>query len=372
MGQISLKSAIGSGGGVELGELIWLNSAKPVFTSGVEEYLISGAISTGDAATYPEAYANFSYVGNSPNVARSTPMYASGCKMGDTGTMLYVVNAASGVKSYRRSTNNGLTWTDLTVGGAVANLGPFYPVGGTTWVNLGSSGYLYWSTDDGLTWSSKAAGITLRTATYGNGVIIVGGQQGFVRSTDNGTTWTTISVGQYTMYDVCYVPGDNSFVAFELGGIIWKSTNNGLTWVNKANTNNVYADTRVSANGSTVVFSDGTNVRISYNSGETWAVLNQQVGNVAAGCFIGNLFYNGSSKVTVDFNNWYDAPAYGSDQSAGNFNNSMFYNAVQKKMGLMTAKSTTYGLYISDTSRDCIGVPLISTKGSLNLYMRIK
>jgi len=149
-----------------------------------------------------------------------------------TGSSNVYVAGLGGV-AYR-STNNGSTWTPLTLPSGITTMSAMCFTDPLKGVMVGASGKINYTTDGGKTWT----GTTIGTARYW-GVDIKGnfGYAGnssgtIVRTTNGGATWTTYSsVGSKYIYSVDVI---NDSVAYLSTGLqensIYKTTNYGFTW----------------------------------------------------------------------------------------------------------------------------------------------
>jgi hypothetical protein len=96
---------------------------------------------------------------------------------------------------------DGVNWTGAVfVASGVSTSMNSVMANGTTWVAVGSSGIIYYSGDDGVTFNSVTSGTTwdLQDVAYGNGFWIAAGHNpstldGVVLKSTNGTTWTTVT-----------------------------------------------------------------------------------------------------------------------------------------------------------------------------------
>jgi hypothetical protein len=109
--------------------------------------------------------------------------------------------ASSPNRAELKKTTDGVNWTDaLFLSSAVSTSMNSVIANGTTWVAVGNSGIIYYSSDDGVTFNSVASGTTghLQDVAYGNGMWIAAGHDpstldGIVLKSTNGTTWTTVT-----------------------------------------------------------------------------------------------------------------------------------------------------------------------------------
>lgn len=221
-------------------------------------------------------------------------------KRGKDGVLIAIsVNLAT--STYYRSTDNGATWTPLTLTSAIGNstsicravstdekgvwVIPTYSTSATPNENIARS------TDNGLTWTNvRNAAITdsiyaKSCETDANGTwIIAGGVLDLrtLRSVDNGLTWTRVQ----------YAVGANEGSAVScdrLGvwvigtlGQVWRSTDNGLTWtqIGGIGFSTIYG---IATNGKGVWLAVGSNsssvnMARSPDNGLTWSNVNAGLG----------------------------------------------------------------------------------------------
>jgi uncharacterized protein YmfQ (DUF2313 family)/photosystem II stability/assembly factor-like uncharacterized protein len=104
---------------------------------------------------------------------------------------------------------------------------------GTAWVQVGSSGAIFRSTNQGASWSSIASG----TAQHLHGVdawigtmIAVGENGTILRSTNSGSSWTAVTSGTPKhLYGVAARDADHWYAVGQ-DGVIFESLNAGVDW----------------------------------------------------------------------------------------------------------------------------------------------
>ena len=137
-----------------------------------------------------------------------------------------------------RSTNDGRNWTNIS-GEIYAPSSPFL-AGSILFVVGGDSGYVYHSTDNGLSWDSICKGLPSRTIGVLGGtetnLFAAGGynfQRSIFRSTDSGASWVEcgkdLPIGDYL--NAVAVFGNSVFVGnyFATYGI-YRSKDSGVSW----------------------------------------------------------------------------------------------------------------------------------------------
>lgn len=88
------------------------------------------------------------------------------------------------------SINGGVTWTTRA---APASTGRGIAYGNGAFVVAASSGTVWRSTDDGVTWSTRTAGGNGYGVAHSNGAFVLCGDNGIYRSVDVGLTWARVS-----------------------------------------------------------------------------------------------------------------------------------------------------------------------------------
>lgn len=216
----------------------------------------------------------------------------------------------------KRSTDFGITWSAalFTSGGAILSstyLGGGVVLAGTSSFGAPARGHIIQSSDYGATWADVAAGgitvggtdagfidsITLIDsfpAGVGPIVIFTDSNGRVFRSTDGGSTWTTVtdvSVGKALPVSI-YI-GNNIAITVDIDGAIFRSIDRGVTWTPATVLfGPVTAPTAIIYFGSGIIayggFSDQT--RGSYDFGLTWAAFSEAVSGttVTALCYLGN------------------------------------------------------------------------------------
>ncbi|GAA4034912.1 hypothetical protein GCM10023063_18960 [Arthrobacter methylotrophus] len=196
-----------------------------------------------------------------------------------------ILGKSDGTGYLYKSTDSGLTWTQITsapstswAGLAVSKDGQtFYA--GSTMAPVG----LYKSTDAGATWTVIPGTTTQQWASIAmsdDGTRVVAADSGYGGhlwvSADSGATWAqkgSWPVGYWT--SVASSSDGMKLVAAQFGYNLFTSTDGGLTWVNRHDptfTSHNWQSVASSADGTKLIaadFSNG-NIYLSTDSGVTW------------------------------------------------------------------------------------------------------
>uniref|UniRef100_A0A7V2ZM09 T9SS type A sorting domain-containing protein n=1 Tax=Ignavibacterium album TaxID=591197 RepID=A0A7V2ZM09_9BACT len=158
------------------------------------------------------------------------------------------------------------------------------PDGGVNYHAINSNGYIFISggcgflrsTDDGESWTGQAPpslfSFTAIATNSLNHVFVGTMQDGIYRSSDNGMTWVQINEGLTSLYVYSLVTHQNDDVYAGLYYDVCKSTNNGNSW-SPTNLGATFVNT-LGINSSGVLFA-GANLQGVYKStdnGATWSV----------------------------------------------------------------------------------------------------
>jgi photosystem II stability/assembly factor-like uncharacterized protein len=204
--------------------------------------------------------------------AVTTPDGSKVIAVGDDRTTIISANGATG---YSVVASSG--------GAATAILGVAAdPENGQVLVSVGSGGLIRRSTDRGSTWTTVAGGLTteaLFDVSFGPyGVAWAVGENGTIaRSSDDGLTWSLQASGAppgTRLWDVVAVDQATAFAAGD-GGILLRTTSGGASWamVSTGTTNSLRA-VGASPSGATVIAAGlaGTMLR-STDGGATWSAV---------------------------------------------------------------------------------------------------
>ena len=139
------------------------------------------------------------------------------------------------------STDSGVTWTERTSAGSRNWYGLASSADGLKLVaTVGEgAGYIYTSTDGGVTWTERTSGGSnywLHVSSSADGTKLFATtdstDDGYLyTSTDSGVTWTQqTAVGQLGIWPTASSSDGTKLVAATYGGSIYRSTNSGVTW----------------------------------------------------------------------------------------------------------------------------------------------
>ena len=193
-----------------------------------------------------------------------------------------------------RSTDYGVTWTDLgqkfstTQMWSLCNLGGGHVLAGT------NTGHILSSTDYGLTWSDTGQPDGTKHAVsmdyIGNGTVLLTLDYNIYRSTNSGSSWTSVSSSPHVYYGICYLE-NGICLASSADGHIWRSTDSGASWTDLGQVHNTYCWQFAYVGGGMVLTgtSDGHCLR-STDYGVTWTDL----GVIDAGQVFESITYIGN------------------------------------------------------------------------------
>jgi hypothetical protein len=158
---------------------------------------------------------------------------------------------------------------------------------------------VFLSTNDGTNWTPVNNGLTwLDVSGLGssNGVIYAGTfGYGVFRSTNYGANWTYIGLTDKHIMGFAF-PSANVIIVGCCESI-WKSTDNGINWVNAGTGVSLGCEnTFLLTYGTNVFVTSCGNVYLSTNSGENWIQKNQGLGETISNELVieGNYIYTGS------------------------------------------------------------------------------
>lgn len=213
------------------------------------------------------------------------------------GTFVAVGNNGTVVTS-----TNATTWSVKPSGGTVSLSGVAY--GNGTFVAVGGFGAgPIVSKDNGNSWTAASFGqplygsyqyAAMNAVAYGNGMFLAAGQDGYIVSSPDGTSWTPLSTSQmgmpFTELKAIAFSGSTAIVVGE-GGLVITSPD-GSAWTKRAGDflsaglGNAAFQTVTYGNG--VFMAAGNSIAASTDGGRTWTPR-----NAPPGLFYGSTFGDG-------------------------------------------------------------------------------
>lgn len=245
---ISLRKAQG-GSGVPIGGVTILGVGAPLPIAEFDgmEFLRSGYLIQGEAASYPDAFEAFgvpcrAWVRSAQTFGDSSSYIARAIKKDG----LYVGVGRSGHASLWSTgiiytSTNGVDWTSRYRGPGSGESADYFLTciahGAGLFVALGANGYLVTS-PDGITWTNRTAisgASTMRSVTFANGMFLALDSNGRIyKSTTGSSGWTLLSTNSalrnITGIDaVFYAVGTNGYLASSVDGVTWTERATGTT-----------------------------------------------------------------------------------------------------------------------------------------------
>jgi photosystem II stability/assembly factor-like uncharacterized protein len=162
---------------------------------------------------------------------------------------------------------------------------------------IGSRG-LFVSSDVGVTWTA-ANNAAIGNPFYvsgiveHNGAIVIACSEGFYSTTNQGSSWTTLDDLGVWYPGRLYSDGTNLFTHVLSGNILWKSTDNGLTWDSSSTGMSQFPYVLQLFWVGGDMYALGWHVFKSTDDGDTWTKVNQLGSPFFAerACVLGNTFY---------------------------------------------------------------------------------
>ncbi len=155
-------------------------------------------------------------------------------------TVGYAVGSIGTTETVIKTTDGGLTWTNLTLDNA-SDKRDFYGVYFTDANNgyvVGKWGTVVKTTDGGANWTRQTTtgGNHLLDVTFVNSTtgFIVGNNSNIFKTTDGGVTWVQKNSGSSGIAEVFFLDENNGFVA-GLGNTLMKTTDGGENWATMVN-----------------------------------------------------------------------------------------------------------------------------------------
>jgi hypothetical protein len=212
-----------------------------------------------------------------------------------------------------KSVNTGASWTRSFLPGTTANYQvlSMITVGSTIFAGVNSVNNGYKSINNGVTWTATASTTKPIWALGANATYLFAGTQtdGMRRSTNNGTSWTTINSGLPTI-------GEKSIRAITISGTkiyignsrgVFYSANDGTTWTSISGgvSSPGYTSIKTIAVKGDTIWAGGTyGIVRSVNHGTNWATLPSTGGFNNSLLLVGNTLYAGGTAGVYVSNDW--------------------------------------------------------------------
>ncbi len=174
-----------------------------------------------------------------------------------------------------RSSNNGANWLSSTAGFNCSGIASVSVSGSNLFAGTAYNGLLR-STDNGNSWLKLSGGFKGSSCeliyTAPGNVLLAQSDSGLFRSTNNGNNWQMLMSGFISFNNIA---NNQSGILFASGSYpsfgVWKSTNSGLNWdiTNPNFMSSVYS-LCVTPNGNLFAGTSGGGVYRSTNNGTTW------------------------------------------------------------------------------------------------------
>jgi photosystem II stability/assembly factor-like uncharacterized protein len=137
---------------------------------------------------------------------------------------------AGAMDGIRRSTNNGISWSQNEGGFPETNIYSIAHIGNNIYAATDRG--LFHSTNNGDEWHTAPNTLPVFNSnfilTYDNSLYSFGNTEGVYRSSDSGTTWNRIDSGFQTSSNILAVNGGSLFAGGETG--LYGSNDSGRTW----------------------------------------------------------------------------------------------------------------------------------------------
>jgi len=243
-----------------------------------------------------------------------------------------------------RSKNNGDNWTLASTGllnRAVFSLA--IDSSKNVYAGLGLSTGFYISTNNGLNWAARNNGLTDKnvltlTINKSNNIIYAGTYTGVFKTTDGGLNWSSAGLGGNIWALATNSLGE--VFAGSWAGSIYRSTDNGSTWISLKDELTIVQDLLISQNGDIYAATFGPGVLCSSDNGNSWVTKSVGISKQVINCVNintdGSLFV-GSGMIYRSTNNGITWSAV-----KGGSGNSWFSSIVRNRDGVIFAANTGY------------------------------
>lgn len=201
--------------------------------------------------------------------------------LGHSETHLFTGTLA-GAKMYR-SDNNGDSWSVITTPAAGIPVSSIYFDGKLITGHNAAIGCIYFSKDNGNTWSeatgAPTASVVNGFAAHGNDLFAFTSNKGVYKSADGGVNWTAANTGLTAKNVFTMDVFNGKLFACTLGGV-FVSSDKGATWTasNSGIANGDLAGSFIwYMNNSMYFYTQGGGAYVSNNDGTSWSVWTKPV-----------------------------------------------------------------------------------------------
>jgi len=156
---------------------------------------------------------------------------------------------------------------------------------------------VYSSSDFGSTWNMASSGLAIypfNCLLFNGSSLFVAGDNGFYRSTNNGTSWTQLNISGF-YYPSSLVINGSTLIACTNGGL-YRSTDNGSNWTLVSG---IIANANLAVVGSNFIAASSGGVYRSTNDGVTWTSVNAAQTNIITMKASGSNLYAGTTSASV-------------------------------------------------------------------------
>lgn len=183
-----------------------------------------------------------------------------------------------------RSTDNGSTWNPSNQGlPSDYFLSSVVLPSGTVYLGSYTQG-LFVSTNDGSDWSSvpTVTGSIRSLSISSIGTLLAGSEGQIFRSTDLGTTWTAVDVGENSaLIRSILVAGTGTIIVGTVDDGVYRSTNDGVTWIESSMglASRTIRGLTLNSAGNVISAPDWSALHVSTDDGESWSAISGFEGN---------------------------------------------------------------------------------------------
>lgn len=200
------------------------------------------------------------------------------------------------------STNNGITWSEPT--SVIPYVMSLTTYNNYIFVGSGLNSGIFLSTDNGANWAQTSLNNQNLYSLVSNNNIIFAGtlDNGLYLSTNQGTSWIQSSLNSRSVYSIG-VYGNNIFAGYGDTNGVYLSTDNGTNWIQTSLNNRLI--TALSVDGKNVFAGTNTSwgIYLSTNNGMNWVQTSLKNVPVNSISIIGNTIFAGTNSHGVYVSN---------------------------------------------------------------------